>query len=128
MSVSNLQSVNGPIRVPGPLIENGQARNAHDLTKAIRTGDLEGAKQAYKNIVKDAPEGATWPKDSAFAELGKALAKGDIAGAKAIMIDAVKAARGVTTQPAPDLETQGGGDAATTAASGSVGTNLNVVA
>lgn len=127
MSLSSLQSVNGPIRVPGPLTENGQARNAHDLTKAIRTGDLDGAKQAYKNIVKDAPEGATWPKDSAFAELGKALAKGDIAGAKTILVDAVKAARGVTTQPAPAAETQGG-DAATTAAGGSVGTNLNLVA
>lgn len=123
MRIANPQ-VDLASRLPGTLIEKGQARNAHDLTKAVRTGDLEGAKQAYANIIKDAPEGATWPADSAFASLGKALATGHIGAAKAVLADAVRDARAQTTQPIKSAETMNSGAAPT----GGVGSTINLVA
>ncbi|GAA0755702.1 hypothetical protein LRH25_19170 [Ideonella azotifigens] len=69
------------------------AMSFHELGKSLRKGDIEGAKQAYADILKNPPEGATWDPNSAFAQLGKDLAKGDIDGAKAIAADAIKSAR-----------------------------------
>jgi len=120
MNVSNLQA-NAANRLMAPTPDKGQAANIHDLTKAVRTGDIDGAKQAYKSIIQDAPEGATWPKDSAFAKLGVALATGHGQAAKAILVDAVRDARSPqTTQPMPDP--------VSTATTGAVGGSLNVTA
>jgi hypothetical protein len=53
-----------------------------DLRRALRADDLSAAGQAYASIIKNAPEGATFPRGSAFADLGKALIAGDSAAAK----------------------------------------------
>lgn len=114
-------------RPVGQLIEKGQARNVHDLNKAVRSGDLEGAKEAYANIVKDAPEGAAWNPDSAFAQLGKALATGHVGAAKAVLVDALRDARAQTTQPvAPEQPVKS--DSGTTGAIGAIGGTINLVA
>jgi hypothetical protein len=101
MNVSSVQPA-GNILPLRPGAHSAQAKNIHDLTKAVRTGDLDGAKQAYADIVKAAPDGATLTRGGAFAQLGKALASGDLGSAKSIIIEAVKAARGTSPAPSPE--------------------------
>ncbi|MBC7482576.1 MAG: hypothetical protein H7337_11915 [Rhizobacter sp.] len=70
-----------------------QSRERHafgQLTKALKAEDLEGAKTAFKSMVKNAPDGATWNPDSAFAQLGKAIQSGDIDAAKSAYVSMVK--------------------------------------
>jgi hypothetical protein len=62
-----------------------------DLTQALRASDLPAARQAYASILKNAPEGATFPKGSSFADLGKALVKGDMPAAQDAFKDMVRA-------------------------------------
>jgi len=100
MNVSSLQSA-GNILPPRGYAQGTQAKNIQDLTKAVRTGDLDAAKQAYRDIVKAAPDGATLTRGGAFAQLGRALATGDLDSARSIIIDAAKAARGNSTMPVP---------------------------
>lgn len=54
-----------------------------DLAQALKASDLTAARQAYVAILKNAPEGAQFPRGSAFADVGRALAQGDVAGATA---------------------------------------------
>ena len=87
MTVSNVQGTSGPIiAAPGAT----QAQNIHQLTKAVRTGNLEEARQAYADIVKSAPAGATWNPDSAFAQLGRDLLRGNMVAAKVDVVHALK--------------------------------------
>jgi hypothetical protein len=53
-----------------------------DLRQALRNGDLDAAKQAYGDILRNAPAGKTWNPDSAFAQVGKALVAGNLDAAK----------------------------------------------
>jgi len=123
MSITSLQGAAANRPVLAGLIEKGQARNVADLTKSLRSDDLEGAKAAYKSIVKAAPEGATWPQGSSFAKLGGALATGDLAAAKAVVADALRDVRGTgnggvsAPEPRPVSEQTGG-----------VGSMINLVA
>ena len=96
------------------------------LAKSLRSGDADGAKEAYANMVRNAPEGATWPKGSHFADLGMALVKGDMDAARTAFASMVKDKAGalapvkggpiVTPSPVPSTT---GGDA---------GSLINVVA
>ncbi|MCK6431407.1 MAG: hypothetical protein HUU30_13745 [Burkholderiaceae bacterium] len=122
MAISNINAQAGISRLMVSSASNPQVQNAKDLVHAVRTGDAKAAQQAYVSIVKAAPEGATWPKDSAFSELGKALAKGDLDAAKSIVVEAVKAARGHGTDPVPMPAP------APAPAGGAVGSVLNVAA
>lgn len=76
-------------------------RNVHQLGKALRQGDLDSAREAYKNILKNPPEGATWTAGSPFAQIGQALVKGDVATAKSVFTQALKDLRGGSSAPAP---------------------------
>jgi len=100
MNVSSLQSA-GSVLPPRGDAQGTQAKNIHDLTKAVRTGDLDAARRAYRDIVKTAPDGATLTRGGAFAQLGQALVTGDPDSAKSIIIDAAKAPRGNSTMPVP---------------------------
>jgi len=122
MAISNINAQAGVNRLMASSTPNPQIQNAKDLVHAVRTGDVKAAQQAYASIVKTAPEGATWPKDSAFSDLGKALAKGDLDAAKSIVVEAVKAARGQGTDPVPMPAP------APAPAGGAVGSVLNVAA
>lgn len=92
--------------------------DAKALVKSLRNDDLGGARQAYANIVKNAPEGATWPKGSAFADVGRALLLGDIPAARESfgemlrnVADAVRpppVSTDPTPMPAPAQSTTGG--------------------
>lgn len=62
-----------------------------DLTQALKTSDLAGARQAYASILKNAPEGAQFPRGSEFANLGRALVSGDMATAQAAFKSMVQA-------------------------------------
>lgn len=120
MNISSMQANAASRLMAATGDRSGQAANLHDLAKSVRTGDLDGAKQAYKSIIQDAPEGATWPKDSAFSKLGVALATCNGDAAKTILGDALRDARPrQTTQPvAPQPVVDYGG----------IGGNLNLVA
>lgn len=78
------------------------AKQFHQLGKALRQGDLDAAKDAYKDILKNPPPNATWNPDGAFAQVGKALAQGDVQSAKSIAADAIKELR-ASRQPLPPV-------------------------
>lgn len=91
-------SVNGSTMLPittqptrAPTAE-GQAFKA--LAKSLRVGDVDAAKTAYADVIRNAPEGATLERGSPFVEVGKALYQGDVAAAKAAFVDMVKVHRG----------------------------------
>ena len=75
----------GVVAAPSP---ERQAFGA--LAKSLRRGDVDGANEAYANLVRNAPEGATWPKGSHFADLGMALVKGDMDAARTAFASMVK--------------------------------------
>lgn len=92
LSVSNsaMQPITTqPTRAP---TAEGQAFKA--LAKSLRVGDVDAAKTAYADVIRNAPEGATLERGSPFVEVGKALYQGDVAAAKAAFVDMVKAHRG----------------------------------
>lgn len=116
----------GPERLPqgGPA-----ARQAvKDLATSLKSGDLDGARQAYVQVIRNAPEGATWKPDSAFAELGRALKAGDVEAAREVAKQALGALadrRPTVTPPAPGPAEP---MAAPSTTGGTAGTLLNVVA
>jgi TolA-binding protein len=59
------------------------------LAQTLKSGDLDGAKQAYAAIVRNAPDGATWNSQSPFAQLGRQLVAGDMTGAQSTFTDMV---------------------------------------
>ena len=96
-----------------------------DLAAALKSGDLDGAKQAYVQVLKQAPEGATWNPDSGFAEVGRALKAGNVEAAR----EAAKAAL-IDRRPSTPPVTPGVPEpaAAPSTTGGTAGTLLNVVA
>jgi hypothetical protein len=97
------------------------------LAQALKAEDLPAAKEAYVQIVKNAPAGATWKPDSAFAAVGRALRDGDVVAAR----EAAKAGLQGLRPPGPpsipgDPEPSPTKVPSTTG--GTSGTLLNVVA
>lgn len=96
-----------------------EAAAFRQLNTALKQGDLDGAKQAYASIVKNAPDGATWNPDGPFASLGRSLRAGDVQGAQAAMQQMVQNARdrregGTDPVPAPVTASSTGGIAGST--------------
>lgn len=101
ISISSMTTISAVASRP-PITPERQA--FRDLAKALNSGDIDGAKQAYGAMIKNAPEGATWNPDAAFAQLGKALKSGDIIGAKTAFASMVRSRLdGGTEQPAPPI-------------------------
>jgi hypothetical protein len=83
--------------VATPAVVSPAPRDAFKpLAQALRAGDLTAARSAYADIVKQAPEGATFKPGSPFAEMGKALLQGDVDAAK---VDFRAMVKGALTQP-----------------------------
>jgi hypothetical protein len=96
-----------------------------DLTQALKTEDLGAARQAFVQVLKNAPEGATWKPDSGLAEVGRALLAGDVVAAK----EAGKAAlQGLKPQQPPATPGEPEPPKAPSTTGGTAGTLLNVVA
>lgn len=74
-----------PTRTP---TAEGQAFKA--LAQSLRAGDVDAAKSAYADVIRNAPEGASLERGSPFVEVGKALHQGDVAAAKSAFVDMVK--------------------------------------
>lgn len=72
-----------------------------DLGRALRSDDLQAAREAYKAIVAAAPEGASFPRDTPFADLGKSLVRGDMAAAKDAFRAMLREQRGGVPAPGP---------------------------
>ncbi|MCA6218736.1 hypothetical protein KGA65_19515 [Ideonella sp. B7] len=94
------------------------AKEFHQLGKALRQGNLDAAKDAYKAILKNPPPNATWNPEGSFAQLGKALARGDMAQARSIATEAVKEIRS-SRQSLPPMEDPVPAGAETMATTGS---------
>jgi len=109
--------------------ERGQSlAAAKQLSQALGQGDLDGAKQAYVAMMRNASDGASWNPDSPFAQLGKALRAGDVPAAQsafAEMVQSVRDRRPVTVPP-PDTLPVPAVTASTTG--GIAGGTLNVQA
>jgi len=82
LSITNTTSALNSARTNLANVPQGVKDDVKALAKALRSGDLPAARQAYVDLAKQAPEGATLQPGSAFATLGKALAGGDVAAAK----------------------------------------------
>lgn len=96
-----------------------------DLTQALKAEDLGAARQAFVQVLKNAPEGATWKPDSGLAEVGRALMAGDVVAAK----EAGKAAlQGLKPQQPPATPGEPEPPKAPSTTGGTAGTLLNVVA
>jgi hypothetical protein len=100
-----------------------------DLATALKAGDLQAAKVAYGQVVRNAPEGATWNPEGAFAQMGRALKAGDMAAAqevaKAAWNDLKQDLKPVTPPATPGVPEP---VAAPSTTGGTAGTLLNVVA
>lgn len=90
MSISSTSSTSFTA-APSGATKSPERQAFGQLTKALKAGDLEGAKTAYKSMVANAPAGATRDPDSAFAQLGKAIQSGDVNAAKSAYVSMVKA-------------------------------------
>ena len=87
-----------PMRAP---TAEGQAFRS--LAQSLRAGDVDAAKTAYADVIRNAPEGATLERGSPFVQVGAALRQGDLDAAKAAFVDMVKTARGQFPQPSPPV-------------------------
>lgn len=99
-----------------------------DLATSLKSGDLEGARQAYVQVVRHAPEGATWKPDSAFAEMGRALKAGDVEAAREVAKQALGAWADRPRTVAPPGPGPAEPMAQPSTTGGTAGTLLNVVA
>jgi hypothetical protein len=121
-TISSTSSV-ASVRTPLPNPAGRQAMK--DLTAALKAEDLGAARQAFAQVVKNAPEGATWNPDSGFAAVGRALKDGDVVAAR----EAGKAAlQGLRETKAPVSPGVAEPQKTPTTTGGSVGAHLNVVA
>jgi hypothetical protein len=111
--------------VERPAPANPAGRQAlKDLGASLKSGDLDGARQAYAQVVKNAPEGATWNPAGGFAEIGRALRAGDVEAAR----DAAKTALRDRRPDAAPPPSKADPAAAPSTTGGAAGTLLNVVA
>jgi len=120
LSVSNSLSTSGLQAQAQPSPE----RQAFvDLAKSLRTGDLSAARQAYADVIRNAPEGASFKPGSSFAEVGKALLKGDVPAAQEAFQTMLRGASGKGGGTAPQAST-----AVVSSTGGTAGSLLNAVA
>ncbi len=90
VNTSAMQPINAqPMRAP-----TAEGLALRSLAKSLRAGDIDAAKTAYADVIRNAPEGATLERGSPFAQIGKALHQGDIEGAKVAFADMLRAAKG----------------------------------
>lgn len=101
---------------------------SRDLVVSLRAQDLQGARQAYADIVRNRPEGSTWQPGSEFAQLGKALVQGDIEAAKTLVVDAIKGRIPASPGPEPAPKPAPAGLAVPSTTGGASGQVINVVA
>ena len=102
-----------------------------DLTQSLKAGDVDGARQAYATLIKNAPAGGVYNKDSPFAQMGKALISGDVDAAKQAYANMIRgqAGRGKTDlPPVGDVPPSPSDSVVTSSTGGSAGSTLNVVA
>lgn len=97
LSITNAASPLTTVRSQLANVPQAVKDDVKALGKALRDGDVTAARQAYVDLAKQAPEGATLQPGSPFATLGKALATGDVAAAKTAFSNLV---RGQIDKPA----------------------------
>ena len=94
MSLSVNTGAMQPITAQPTRAPTAEGQAFRSLAKSLRAGDVDAAKAAYVDVIKNAPEGATLERGSPFAQLGKALHQGDVEAAKVAFADMLKTARG----------------------------------
>lgn len=97
-AASSIGSVSTPHMTP-------ERQAFRQLSQSLKSGDLDGAKQAYDAMVKNAPAGATWNANSQFAQLGKAIQSGDIGAAQSAFASMVHARMNPPTEPPAPVPT-----------------------
>ncbi len=96
-----------------------------DLASSLESGDLDAAREAYVQVLKQAPPGATWNPDSGFAEVGRALKAGNVEAAREAAKSALIERRAAATPVTPGVPEP---VATPSTTGGTAGTLLNVVA
>ncbi|WP_334168710.1 hypothetical protein [Methylobacter sp.] len=101
-----------------------QRQDFNQLSQALKSGNLDAAKQAFSSLSAKSPTAAADP-NSPLGKLGQALQSGDI-GAAQQAFSSLRSGHhhhGATSQSATATAA-----APTLATSGSVGTNVNTIA
>lgn len=105
MSMSVGNSVNSanfisaqPVRLP-----SAEREAFNTLGKSLRAGNLDTAKSAYADMIRQAPDGASFKRGSPFADIGKALHAGDVDAAKSAFGAMVRGARGTGQVRPPEV-------------------------
>ena len=110
-----------------PQPANPEGRQAvKDLTIALKNEDLAAARTAYVQMLRNAPEGATWNASGPVADVGRALVQGDVVAAKEIARTALQGLK--PERPANTTPGEPSTPKAVSTTGGTAGTLLNVVA
>lgn len=123
-----LATISTTVTVKAPVTVSPERQAVRDLGKSLRAGDLDAAREAYVDIIRNAPEGATWQKDSGFAQIGKALVQGDLEGAKTAFADTIKGKIGLPAGQDPGTPPSEPPVPVPSSTGGASGSLLNVVA
>ncbi len=128
MTLSVNTSAMRPIASPPMRAPTAEGQAFGSLARALRTGDVDAAKTAYADVIRNAPEGATLERGSPFARIGKALYQGDVETAKVAFADMVRVAKGQLPPAAPPTTTPVVPAPTASTTGGVAGSTLNVVA
>jgi hypothetical protein len=91
MDMSISSSTTLPISRPVANLAKGIDRKAADnLRDSLKSGDMEGAKQAYSTLTRNVPAAVLSNPNTALSQLGTALQSGDVAGAQQALGDFAK--------------------------------------
>ncbi len=98
----SMQITNSPIHNTVAPVMTPRAQDRREalsqMSQAMQSGDLGGARAAYASLVRNAPPDATLQPGSPFAQLGKALIGGDMSAAQSAWSSMVQD-RQATTSP-----------------------------
>ena len=99
-----------------------------DMAAALKSGDLDAARGAYAEAVRNRPEGATWQPDSPFAQLGKALVQGDLDAARTAFAGMIRGRIEPPTRGTGPVAVDASAQPAPSSTGGLSGSVLNTVA
>ena len=85
MSIQSNPDVSGSQSTSSTATWQQRKQDFQNLSQALQSGNVDQAKTAYAQLVKDSPASATKDPNGPLAQIGKSLQSGDIAGAQKAM-------------------------------------------
>lgn len=85
MSMQSKSPLSGTAPTSSTAAWQTRKQDFQNLSDALQSGNLDKAKSAYAQLVKDSPTKATQDPNSPLSQIGAALQNGDVAGAQKAM-------------------------------------------